>query len=120
MEKAISHFKTALEIATPFDWQAALFWTHHSLALLFRDEGRFQNAQAHTKRAKVDNAYRLARATWVQASIWYKRHRLEGARSEALRAADILEKAGATRDMEDRGKLLQCIREELGLPGPSS
>ena len=117
-EKAISHFETALEIATPFDWQAALFWIHHSLALLFRDEGRFQDAQAHTEHAKpyaVDNGYCLARATWIQASIWYKQHRLEEARSEALRAADAFEKAGATRDAEDCRKLLQCIQEELDL-----
>ena len=118
-EKAISHFKTALEIATSFDWHVAISWIHHSLALLFRDEGRFQDAQAHTEHAEpyaVDNGYCLARARWVQASIWYKQHRLEEAGPEALRAADAFEKAGATRDAEECRKLLRCIQEELGHP----
>ena len=111
--------KTTLEIATPFDRQAALFWIHHSLALLFRSKSRFKDAQAHTEHAKpyaVDNAYSLVGATWVQASIGCKQHKLEEARSDALRAADAFKKAGAAGAAEDCRRLLQCIQEELDLP----
>ena len=64
-EKAISHFKTVLEIATPFGWDDALFWAHYSLALLFHDDGGFEDAQAHTELAKsytIENTYTLGRA----------------------------------------------------------
>jgi hypothetical protein len=36
----------------------------------------------------------------LQAWVWYNQHRLEEARSEALRAADIYEKLGAAKDVE--------------------
>ena len=117
-EKAISHFKTALEIAIPFDWQDALFWNHVSLALLFRDDGRFEDAQAHIEHAKpytVNSSYYLARVMRLQAGVLYKQHRVEEARCEVLRAADGFEKLGAARDVELCRELLQRIQEELAL-----
>ena len=54
----------------------------------------------------------------LQAWIWYKQHRLEGARSEALGAADIYEKLGAAKDVEDCRKLLQWIQRGLNKPVP--
>ena len=54
----------------------------------------------------------------IQASIWYKQHRLEEARSEALRAIEIYEKFGATRDLEDCRELAQKIQRELNAPAP--
>ena len=118
-EKAISHFRTALEIAIPFDWHDQLFWNHYSLAALFRDNGRFEDAQVHIDHAKshtTNSPYYLARMTLLQARVWYKQHRLEEARSEVLRAADGFEKLGATRDIETCRELLQWIQEELGAP----
>ncbi|KAF9785552.1 hypothetical protein BJ322DRAFT_838815 [Thelephora terrestris] len=38
-EKAIQHYEAAISIASPFDWHDSLFWTHHSLAGLFYNEG---------------------------------------------------------------------------------
>ena len=115
-EKAISHYKMALEIAIPFGWHDALFWTHYSLGLLFRNDRRFEDAQAHIERAKpftANEPYFLARAMHLQASIWYRQHRLEDAKSEALRAADAFEKLGAAANVEKCGKLLRAIQEEL-------
>ena len=118
-EKAISHFETALEIATPFNWHDTLFWIHFNLTLLFRDEGRFEDAQAHIERSKphtVVSTYYLARAMLLQATIWYGQRRIEDARSEALRAANVFEKLGAAQDVEECGELLRDVQGKLDAP----
>ena len=111
-EKAIRHFEVALEIASPFDWHDILFCLHYELAGLLHDEGRFDDANAHIERAKshtADSVYRLGLAMQEQARIWYDQHKLEDARSEALRAADIYGTVGALKDVEDCRSLLQKI-----------
>ena len=120
-EKAIHHFETVIRIATPFNWHDPLLLTHLSLALVFRDEDRLDDAQAHVERAKlhvVNNPYYLGHATEEQATIWYKQHKLEEARIEALRAADIFDNLGSAGDAERCRKLLGDIEE--GLNGPVS
>ena len=117
--KAIHHFQVALGIASSFGWHDFLFWTNHSLAWLFLDKGRFDDAQAHVDRAKshaVGGVHKLGRAMELQAWVWYKQHRLEEARYEALRAADIYERLGATTDLKWCRGLLQRIEEELNRP----
>ena len=119
--KAISHFKMALEIATPFDWHDQLFWNHHSLAELFRDDSRFEDAQAHIEHAKPHTAnspYYSACVTLLQASVWREQRRLEEARSEVLRATDCFENLGAAGDVESCRQLLQGIQKELDSPVP--
>ena len=115
-EKAIKHFGTALAIASAFDWHNELFWTHYSLAKLFSEEARFDDAQAHIERAKshaVDNAYDLGRATLLQARIWYQQRRLEEAMEEALRALEILGKLGATNIVNVCKVLLRNIEQAI-------
>ena len=61
-EEAIYHFETALAIAFPPNFREALFWIHHSLALLFCDEDEFDVANTHIELAKlhaVSDAYQL-------------------------------------------------------------
>ena len=109
-EKAVFHFETGLRIASPFDWHDELFWNHYCLAWLFCEEGEFDDASAHIERAKphaADNAYRLGRAMKIHAEIFERQHRLEDARSEALRALDIYKKLGATRDAEGCSRFLR-------------
>ena len=116
IEKAKDHFKTALKVASLFGWHAQQFFILHSLAILFFDEDRLDDAQAHVERAKVhtvDNPYWLAHTMWLQARIWYKQHRLEEAKAEALRAADAYEKLGALQDLETCKELLRTIREAM-------
>ena len=111
-EKAIHHFETALDIASPFDWNDQRFWIHHSLARLFRNEGEFKDAHAHVELAKshaVDNEYHLGRAILTQAQIYYRQRRLEDATLEALRASEILEKLGSLNFLEDCKTLLKNI-----------
>jgi len=87
--------------------------------VLFCDEGRFDDAQTHIEHAKshtANDAYCLGLAMEEQAVIWYEQDRLEEARSEALRAADIYEKLGAANDLEICRELLWDIEEELNTP----
>ena len=115
-EKAIRHFEVTLGIASPFDWHNQLFGALYSLAWLFRNEGRFDDANACIERAKshtVNSAYYLGCAMEMQAGIWHKQHRLGEARSEALRAADVYERLGATKKVEGCRNLLRNIEKEL-------
>jgi tetratricopeptide (TPR) repeat protein len=116
IKKAIHHYELALGIGSPFGWHDALFWIHYALARLFRDQGMFDVANAHIERAKlhtVNSTLRLAHAMGLQAWVWYNQHRLEEAKSEALRAVDIYKKLGDATDMESCRMLLRVIEKEL-------
>ena len=119
IEKAIPHFKMALEIATSFNWHDRLFWINLSMVQLFHDEGRFQDAQTCIECAvqyAAHDLYYLAIVAQLQAHIWYKQHRFKEARSEALRAANAFEKLGAAVSIRACGQLLQDIQKELDAP----
>jgi len=121
-EKAIHQYEVALEIASSSNWHGGLFQIHNDLAGLFRDEGRFDDAHVHIERAKshtADSPYNLGCATEQQAWIWYKQHRFEEAKSEALHAAEVFEKLGAAKDVENCRKLLQRIEKKLNNPTTS-
>ena len=114
--KAIHHFEVALGIASPFGWHHPMFWIHHSMALLFYDEGKVDSAQAHITQAKlhaVGDKYCLGRAMEMQARIWRGRAKLEDAMSEALRAKEIFEKLGAATDLGDIKDLLCDIKRAM-------
>ena len=116
-EKAIRHFKKALGIASPPSWHDQLFWIHFDMAELSRDEGEYDDAHAHIKQAKshaADDAYKQGRAMKLQAEIWYFQHRLEDAKSEALRALENYEKSGAVHDAEFCRTLLQTVERAMG------
>ena len=122
-EKAIHHFEMALGIAYDFNWHALLFWVHYELAELFLGRGRVDDAQNHAEQTKlhaVNNILHLGRVAELQARIWYDQHRLEDARTEALRAADNYDKLGAAIDMERCRKLLRKIEKELNSPVASA
>jgi tetratricopeptide (TPR) repeat protein len=121
-DKATHHLEVALGIASSFGWDEALFWVHYWLAWLFFDECGFDDAHAHIERAKshtTNSVYNFGYATEMQARIWYEQHRLEEAKTEALRAADVYERLGATKDMEDCRTLLGDIQEELNAAAAS-
>jgi len=113
-KKAIHHCEVALGIASPFNWLSSLVWIRFSLAQLFFYEGRFDEAHAHVEHAKLhaansNDTYLLARTTELQAWVWHGQHRLEEAKSEALRAADAFEELGAADDVESVTELLRQI-----------
>jgi len=115
-ENAIDHFKTALKIASPFKWHNQLSRNHYELADLFFKEGRFDEAHASVERAKshaaIDDQYYLACVTQLQARFWYGQSKFEEAKSEALCAADVFERFGAAKDLEDCRALLRDIEEK--------
>ena len=113
-EKAIKHFETALGIASTFNWHDPLLWINYSLAKLFFGENRFDDAHAHVERAKshaINDQYGLGCVVELQAGFWCEEHRLEEAKSEALRAADLFEKLGAAKGLERCRKLLRDIEK---------
>ena len=123
--KAIQHFQAAIGIASPFDWHQQLFWTHISLAELFRQNNKFDSAQSHVEQAKphaVDNTHRLGRAMAQQADIWYRQGQLEEAKAEMLCALETFEKLGATVELLWYGPVLQEIERAIEcrrIPGDS-
>ena len=122
VEKAAHHFKVALGIASSFDWHDDLFLVHYSLAELFLDQGRFDDTQAHLERARshvVDNAYNSGMVMELQAMIWYKQGSLEEAKIDALRAAKVYDKLGATNKMEGCRELLRKIETNVVASGQS-
>ena len=109
---AISHFETALEVASAFNWDIEQFWTHYSLAELFRDEDEFDEAHAQIEQAKlhaINDAYCLGRAVCLQAEVFCRQCRPEDAASEALRALEIFEKFGALKEANYCRTILRVI-----------
>ena len=113
-ERAVNHYETALRIASSSKWRDQQFWIHFSLAGLFRIQDRFDDVHTHIEHAKshaANDAYYLGRAMELQACVWYEQGRLEEAKSEVLRAANIYGKLGAAKDVEDCQNLLQDIEK---------
>jgi hypothetical protein len=121
-EKAVHHFKTALGIASPFNWHDVLFWNNLDLAQVFLDEGEFDEASAHIEQAKthaIDNTFWLGSATYLQATIWYRQRRLEDAKSEGLHALETFEKLGAEEAVDCR-HLLRKVKQTMANQSTSS
>ena len=114
--KAIYHLEKSVGIASSFGWHDALFWGHFGLALLFRDEAEFDEANARIEQAKshvVNDAFRLGKVMGMQAEVWYRQLRLEEAKSEALGAVEIYEKIGAATAAGDSRELLQEVEQAI-------
>jgi len=115
-EKAIGHFETALRIASSFNWHYGQFWNHLSLAKLFSDKERFDQAHAqieHSKSHAANDPYRLGLATEMYARILRREGRFEEAKYEASSAADVFGKLEAAMDVENCRELLGLIEEEM-------
>jgi tetratricopeptide (TPR) repeat protein len=114
-EKAINHFETALGIADSFNWHDQRSRIIHSLAALFLDQGRLDDAHAHVERAKsymANDAYMLGHMVELKARIWFKQGKLEEAKSETLDAVGVFEKLGTATELERCRNLLREIEEE--------
>ena len=57
----------------------------------------------------MNDAYLLGRAMELQAGFRYQQSRLGEAKAEVLHAADVYEKVGAAKDVEDCRKFLRRI-----------
>ena len=115
-EKAVNQFEAALRIASSFGWHREQFWGHFHLVVLFSDQGRFDDSRAHVERAKshaANDTYLMGRTMLLQAWVWHGQRRLGEARSEALCAANALEKVEAKEDLERCRNILRRIEEEM-------
>jgi tetratricopeptide (TPR) repeat protein len=111
-EKAIHHFRTALGIASRFNWRDDIFWNHYHLADLFCDQGEFDDAKTHIEQAKshvVGDPYSLACAMFMQARVSRRQGRLKDAKSQVSQALEVFEKLGAALDAGNSRKVLQEI-----------
>ena len=126
LERGIHHSKISLRLAISLNATHELFWIHHSLADLYSDEGKFDDAHAHLEHAKshaVNNVYLLANASWMEAWCLKEQRMLEEARSEALSALRAFETLGATTNVEHVEQLLEEIdgllpnEDNPGAPG---
>ena len=118
-EAAIDHFEIALGIASRVNSRDQQFRCHCSLAELFLDEGRFDNASTHIEHCKshaVDDAHKLSLAMALHAVVLLGQCRFEEAKSEVLCAAETFEKLGAARDLEACRMILRRIQEEGNNP----
>ena len=114
--KAIQHSEAAIGIASPFDWHHQLFWTHISLAELFRQNNEFDDAQFHIEQARphaADNARKLGVIMVWQAETWFGQGRLEEARAEVLCALEMFEKLEATAELATSRSILRKIEWAL-------
>ena len=115
IEEAIDHFEAALAIALSLNWSTELFQAYYSLAELFLYQDRFDEANTYIGHAKpytINNLCGLGRMMEIQAWVWFKQHRLEEAKAEALCAIDVYEKLKSIKDVEDCRVLLREIEEE--------
>ena len=120
--KAIARHKTALRIASSFNWNHQLSWNHYYLAELFLGDNEFDEAQAHIEYAKsyaINNPYSLGRAMELQAWIWYEQWRFEEAKSEVWGAFDAFGKLGAMKEAERCRALLREIEDVINEPETS-
>ena len=103
VEAAINHLRTALRIASSFNWHNQLFWAHYSLVQVFSNQNMFNDAHSHIEYAKlhvINDTYNLGCVMELQAGLLYRQSRLKEAKSEALGAVDVFEKLGAMKELE--------------------
>jgi tetratricopeptide (TPR) repeat protein len=115
-EKAISHFQVALGIASTFNLHTVLFWGHFYIGGIFGDN-LLDSARAHIEQAQLyaaDCSYYLGRATLMHARVCYQQANLEEAKSEILRAIEILENAGSPGLLQECRTFLQRIELRMG------
>jgi len=112
IEKALHHFETVLGIASSFGWRDELSWYHYYLAVLFSTQGRFDDANAHVEHAKshaFNSPHDLGFSMYLQAAVYYLQSKLDQAKSEALRAVEVVERLGVTQRLENCRELLGLI-----------
>ena len=115
-EKAIDHLKTALDIASPFGWHSEQSRNHSTLAELYSDQGRFNDAHAHITQAKlhsINDPYLLGGTMKLEAISWYREGRYEEAKAECLCAIEVLGNLGVIKQVEKCRRLLRRIERKM-------
>ena len=111
-EKAIYHVETSLQVASPLGMDSLLSESHVSLAHLYMDQNKFNEARTHITRAKLhsgDDMLQLGRVSYNYAWLLCKQHRYEEGKSELLCAIAIFEELGATDFVEKCRQGLEMV-----------
>ena len=107
IKEAVHHFEASLRIASSVNSRGELSETHLSLANLYIEQDKLNDAQTHIEHVKSlaqDDMLKLGSAVYYGARVLHKRKRFEEAKSEALHALAIFEELGAT-DLAERVRL---------------
>ena len=115
-ENAFHHFEASLRIASVLNSHNDLFKGHLSLADLYIEEGKLNNARAHIEHAKSlagNDALLLGSAVLLSASALSNQNRPEDGKLEVLRALALFEKIGATVHAGEARRLLEKIEEMI-------
>ena len=119
-DEAIHHFENALRVATPVNLDVHIVWIHHSLALLFSGERKFEDAQAHLEKAErhaASSVLHTSHTVLLRAWILYRQDKFEEAKPRASHALEVFKELGATRGQGMSEGLLQIIDQAMkGLP----
>jgi tetratricopeptide (TPR) repeat protein len=112
--KTIQNLEIALRIASSSNWINLLSCVHLSLAQVFAEEGRFDDAHTHIEHAKlyaIDgyDTHLWALVMFEQAGLWCRQRLFEEAESGALSALEAFEKPGATNYSGRVREILQQI-----------
>ena len=116
-EKAIHHFETSLRIASPLNIRDQLFEAHLSLANLYFQEDRPNEAQTHIEHVKLhtgNNMFDLGRALMISTCVLEGQNRVEEAKSEATRALAVFEELGLAYWVEEIREVIKDIEESNG------
>ena len=122
-KKAIHHLEMGVKIALAFNRLDLLLGIRESLVSVLLYAGRFEDASAQVEQIKLgaaDDLLSVGCAMKMQAQVWCRQRRLEDAKSEALRALEILENIGAAADAKRCKKTLLQIEatesRSIGVP----
>ena len=115
-EKAIHHLEASLRIASLLKFRDPLFEAHLSLANLYNEEDKFDDALIHVEHAKShaeNKILLLGRAFTISACAFFGQNRFEEAKSETLRALAVFEELGVTGLAEANRGLLEEIEKKI-------
>ena len=119
-DEAIRHFDNALRVATPLSLDTHMLWIHHSLALLFSREEKFEDAYTHVEKAErhaANSVHLTSHTVLLRAWILYCQSKFEEAKPGASHALEVFKELGATTGQEMSEALLRAIDQAMkGLP----
>ena len=114
IEKAVSHFETALGIASRLNYRSSQSWINYELAQLFFGENKLDEAHTRVELARsyaANDLYQLGRAMELQAVFWYEQRKFGEAKLEALGAISVFERIGAAEDIERCRSIIRGVEK---------
>ena len=99
-KKATHHFETALRLASTCNGHDGPFWIHHDLAEVFRNEGEFDDADAHIQQANshaIGHAFKRGRVMQMQTKVRFSPTRSSRTNHELRPATKWTQRSSSVR-----------------------